>query len=389
VRALREVMAAERNVTFTQRQLVDALGERGYGLDQGTLSRMDYAVDVLLPVIPEALRTGMGMPQIRRIRRLETACRGFWNDEAGMPDRFEPLFSATLATHDGPHWDLEAAQRELENQMAELTGLSLKQIRLDIDARLATDSNEPDPSITPRTGDHATPDAAVTPMPDIPTSITASRATTSGPTDPPTAAAPADPTEPGTALPASAGTPSAPPERIDAPPVTTSSQPVYDGPGDLKSLRSRGYVLALKIARRHGLEDCITPAGKLGMGYLVDLPHESLIPVAGEDHALHQLYRQWIWWLLLSFSEESVQPERLAQVPEELLLRNLVLENNDSQALTLVGEPDWKALGYELLNNPAVPQATVDDLLALTQTCRRIRQQAADDGGLVLWQADG
>ena len=91
----------------------------------------------------------------------------------------------------------------------------------------------------------------------------------------------------------------------------------------------------------------------------------------------------------MSLSEAAVQPERMERVPEDLLLRNLILARNDTQALSLVGEPDWKALGYELINNPSVPQQTFEDLLALSQTCRRIRQQVDDRGGLTLWQTDG
>lgn len=387
VRELRDVLESERNGAFSQRQLVEALRERGYGLDQSTISRMDYAVDVLLPLIPEALRSGMGAPQIRRIRRVETACRSFWNDQPDAPDRFDALFSEALASHDGPHWDLDAVQRELETRMAETIRLSIKNVRLEIDARLASGVNEPNPSIPVPAGGHPSQTVA-TPTPNAPTSVTSPVVTASEATHPHILPS-ADDTDSVLASLESDDQSTTSPEPADESPTTAASGSTYDGPGDLKSLRSRCYVLAFKIAKRHDLEDCVTPAGKLGMGFLVDIPRESIIPVAGQRDALHQLYRQWVWWLLLSISEESVQPERMEQVPDELLLRNLVLERNDAQALTLVGEPDWKALGYELLNNPSVPQPTIDDLLALAQTCRRIRQQMDDDGGLALWQADG
>jgi len=135
VRELRLVLESERGETFSQRQLVDALRERGYALDQSTISRMDYAVDVLLPVIPETLRSGMGAPQIRRIRRLETACRSFWNDQPNAPDRFDALFTEALTTHDGPHWDLDAVQRELETRMAEIAGRFFDKGWIDAPAR--------------------------------------------------------------------------------------------------------------------------------------------------------------------------------------------------------------------------------------------------------------
>jgi hypothetical protein len=174
---------------------------------------------------------------------------------------------------------------------------------------------------------------------------------------------------------------SAPPEPLPTAP------PAYEGPTDLKSLRSRCYVLALKIAKRHDLEDCVLPAGRLGLGFLVDVPREPITPLPDPKASGGQRCRQWLWWLLLSLSEEAVQPERMERVPEDLLLRNLVLEGHEARALALVGEPDWKAVGYELLNNPALPQATIDDLWALTRTCRLLRSQVNDDGGLVLWRS--
>jgi len=403
VRELREVLESEQSTQLSQRQLAETLRQRGYALDQSMISRMDYAVDALLPLIPEALRAGMGAPQIRRIRRLESACRRFWNDQDIAPELFDALFNEALAAHDGPHWELDAVQRELETRMAEASGLSLKHVRLEIDARLASSANEQN-TLSPATDSRPEPSPTVEATGETPPITTTHEAQTAGPADPPrptpldeTASGPGDPepkAQPSTRSPDNfagneTGQPQAPQRERTKEELHQSDAPSYDGPGDLKSLRSRGYVLALKIAKRHDLEDCITPAGKLGMGFLVDIPHESIIPVAGQKDALHQLYRQWVWWLLLSFSEETVQPERMERIPDDLLLRNLILEKNDTQALALVGEPDWKALGYELLNNPSVPQATIDDLLALAQTCRRIRQLMDDDGGLALWQTDG
>lgn len=60
VRALRQALELEQQESLSQRQLAEVLRTRGYGLDQSMISRMDYAIDVLLPLIPEALRAGMG-----------------------------------------------------------------------------------------------------------------------------------------------------------------------------------------------------------------------------------------------------------------------------------------------------------------------------------------
>ena len=392
LRALRDILETERAEPLSQRQLVEALKERGYGLDQSTISRMDYAVDVLLSVIPEALRTGMGAPQIRRIRRLEAAARVAWSRQAEGSARFEALFQEVLAAHDGPHWELEPVQRQLETQLAEALGVSLKEVRLEMDARLARGTEEestpnpapePDPQFTP----------AASPSDEKPSVEKITEATVPEATDPsPVPATDSTTTRGQERKPAHTAAQDTSsnevPPGLASPHLATSAVASYAGPNDLKSLRSRAYVLALKIAQRHGLGDCVTPARRLGMGFLVDLPGESLLPVAGDEHALAQLYRQWVWWLLLSFSEEVVHPERMERVPEELLLRNLILERTDAQALALVGEPDWKALGYEFLNNPSIPEPTIEDLVTLAQTCRRIRKTMNDHGGLTLWQPD-
>ncbi|MBK9130025.1 MAG: hypothetical protein IPM20_00070 [Gammaproteobacteria bacterium] len=359
VRELRDVLESEGQEKFSQRQLVEALKERGYGLDQSMISRMEYAVDVLLPLIPAALRAGMGAPQIRRIRRLETACRDLWTEQGQVSDRFSALFSDVFADHDDPAWDLDTVQQALETRLAESLQLPLKHVRLEIDTRLVAgiEENSPEGATlgNENTATHKKPPADTPPRSAVV----------------PDSRTPSPHTDPGQ------------PDRYTRE-TTSTARPPHEGPSDLKSLRSRCYVLALKIAQRHDLEDCLLAAGHLGLGFLIDLPHNPIIPVAGQADALQQLARQWIWWLLLSLSEEAVQPERLEAAPAEVVLRTLILEGNDTKALSLVGEPDWKALGYELISNPLIPDPTIDDLLALAQTCRQLRRSfdSEEDSGL-------
>ncbi|MCC6206577.1 MAG: hypothetical protein IT488_00265 [Gammaproteobacteria bacterium] len=361
VRELRDVLESEGQEKFSQRQLVEALKERGYGLDQSMISRMEYAVDVLLPLIPAALRGGMGAPQIRRIRRLETACRDLWTEQGQVSERFSALFSDEFADHDDPAWDLDTVQQALETRLAESLQLPLKHVRLEIDTRLVAGIEE-----------HSSEGATVG------NENTATHKKPPADTPPPSAVVPDSRTP---SLHADPGQP----DRYTRE-TTSSARPPHEGPSDLKSLRSRCYVLALKIAQRHDLEDCLLTAGHLGMGFLIDLPHNPIIPVAGQADALQQLARQWIWWLLLSLSEEAVHPERLEAAPTEVVLRTLILEGNDTKALNLVGEPDWKALGYELISNPLIPDSTIDDLLALAQTCRQLRRSFDNEEDSGLWR---
>ncbi len=172
-------------------------------------------------------------------------------------------------------------------------------------------------------------------------------------------------------------------------PPSGNTAPNYPASHDVTNLRARAHTLARRLAERHGIEECIAALPHHGMGFLVDLPINSVVPVAADNNdAIDQLYRQWLWWLLLSLSEAAVHPDRIATVPDGVRLKRLILEQRDHEALSLVGEPDWKALGYEFLSNPGVSDDTLAELLELMGHCRAIRRLAGDDGGLALWESE-
>ena len=369
---LRGIIEHDAGRPLSLRELAGELQARGYGVNAGLLSRMDYATDVLLPWIPEALRSGLGRPQIDRIRRLESACRGYWVERAGDEvSKFDAIFGNVLSEHDGPDWSLDAVQRQIEARLAEVLGVSIKHIRFEIDARLASGPEaqptvvEAQPGIDSHKQQSDGPSARKDAHREQPLPPERSTQKSAVPTP---AARPNDET---------------PSSLTEA--RAKSRREVTTDHADLESLRDRGHALASRIAERHSLADCLKQAPDLGMGFLLDLPKAPLVLLPGQPDALEQLDRQWVWWLLLSLSEEVVHPDRLQQTPAELSLRNLILEKNDARVLAVVGEPDWKALGYEVLSNPAFDDRTVDDLLELAHVCRCIRKVAHDDGGLKLW----
>ena len=63
---------------LSQRSLETLLRARGYSLSHGLISQMGYAVHTLLPAIPQALQSGLGRPQVERIRALDRAARVIW-----------------------------------------------------------------------------------------------------------------------------------------------------------------------------------------------------------------------------------------------------------------------------------------------------------------------
>jgi ParB family protein of integrating conjugative element (PFGI_1 class) len=375
IRELRGIIEQGAGRPLSLRELAAELQARGYGVNPGLLSRMDYAIDVLLPLIPEALRSGLGRPQIDRIRRLESACRGYWCERADNDvSRFDVLFGNILSEQDGPDWSLDTVQRQLEARLAEAFGVSIKHVRLEIDARLASGPSGPEaqpavvearPDTDPNEQQIAGPSArnGADQEPALPPACSSKAHETPGPDVRPDAEAPSSSTE----------------ARITPPSEATNDH------ADIESLRDRARALASRIAERHALADCLRQTSDLGMGFLLDLPKTPLVPLRGQPDALDRLSRQWAWWLLLSLSEEVVHPDRLQQTPAGMALRDLILHKKDERVLAVVGEPDWKALGYEVLSNPAFEGRTVDDLLELARVCRRIRKVAHDDGGLKLW----
>lgn len=377
VRELRRIMEGEAGRALSLRQLAEALQSRGYGLAPGMLSRMDYAVDVLLPLIPETLRAGLGRPQIERIRRLESVCCQFWCDERGEDSsQFEALFANTLSEHDGPGWNLDKVQQRLEAGLAEVLDISLKHVRLEIDARLAGEragvSVPLPPSAPSDAKEHVKTGPDSSPVPESHSKSTTNEA----------AATPASVSTHPTLK--SEPTPTLGESPPEIQPFSTTPVSESDS-DDLEFSRRRALDLARRVAECHGLQCCVKEAPALGMGYLIDVPEAPIIPIEGRPDAAAQRHRQWVWWLLLSLSEQVVDPDRLARTPEPFVLRNLILGQNEEQVLALVGEPDWKALGYELLSNPGLDDHTIDNLLDLARTCRQIRQAAGDIGGLALW----
>lgn len=136
VRELRELLAHERGEPIGSRALVASLRERGYTLDHPVIARMDYAIGTLFPVIPLALRAGLGIVQVERIRRIESILVAFLESrsrEAAVIENARQWFLDCLARHDSEYLSLplDAIQRELEAYLAELCGESNAKARAD------------------------------------------------------------------------------------------------------------------------------------------------------------------------------------------------------------------------------------------------------------------
>jgi len=316
---IKVLLEAELQIdTLSQRRLESALQLGGYALSSGLISRMEYAVQTLLPLIPQALHAGLGRPQVQKIRALERAARQVWQaHDLDADTAFDPIFATLCQRYDDPDWDTGLLRDALEAEIAEQADLSIHVVRVELDARiegravripppeddLGADDDwldgsdtrpEPNnPESLDREPDHPDDQAAADLRPDNPaggdlglTSVAhrdAEDAEAGGGEAPPDL--PFQETE----------SPLAPPEGVDA------SSAV-----DLKSLRARAWTLAARLAQRNGLSDLVVPLSGQGLGFtLRDVPDSALADQLDEE-SLSQL--SLVWWQLAACAELTVAP---------------------------------------------------------------------------------
>lgn len=377
VRDLKWQLAQETGEELSLRRLSESLGTLGYRASKSLLSMMDYAVDVLLPLIPQALRAGIGRPRIQGIRRIETACRGYWHDHNAVMVEFDALFADALACLDGDGIDIETLQETIESRIANLLDIPINHVRLDLDARLfqvgtSIEDRDHDSLSTP-----ALPPASLTGV-DLAGNHQADEAevahATSGAQHTPESASARPPSVPILKTPAHATvTPTVDPQ--DAPP------PRRELPSDLKSLRSRAYVLALKLAKRHALESLVAPTSSLGLGFWVEVPETPLLSSKPTNNA--ELFRCWVWWWLLALSE-AFSAAHVTFLPEASLIRHMLLTDNHDLVFKVAGTPLLPFSVAEFITHPEADERDIDALWQLIQTCRHIRRTVNED---TLWNA--
>jgi len=388
VRELKEMYEATDEKRYSKRQLALRLKEEGFAIDLAIISRMDYAVDTLLQVIPEALRAGMGRPQIERIRRLEKAYRTYWIELSGQEEAtFDELFQDCLAENNRAEWDSDALRITTEERMTSLLTVPMRAMRLDIDALLHGRTVGAESEI--ETSHIETPSIDSPPQTDVvePTPVKdgindSGEALNNTPSNP----APATPDEAATVTIATSAS--------ELPDDTTPfSEPENDGnegsaPFNISRARHNAYETAHSLATRYQLEQCLCRSFDWGLGFLVDLPAEPLIP-ANSDHLdakqqWEQILRQWIWWFLYICSEETARPERIPNMPESMVIRDLCLKQDQAELMRLIGQPSWVTMACQLLADPLLPDDDFHTLMELIRHCRTLRQQI-DNNDDALW----
>jgi ParB family protein of integrating conjugative element (PFGI_1 class) len=146
----RELYEQELGQPLTQSELARRLAADGYPVTQPHISRMQDAVEHLLPAIPTVLYGGLGKPQVERLTALRKAAARAVEQYA--PERsdidFPTLFSAVLSRFDGDtaEFQVQRVQDELIGQLSEVLGIDYDTLALaivDAEARQRALTREP------------------------------------------------------------------------------------------------------------------------------------------------------------------------------------------------------------------------------------------------------
>ncbi|KPW18337.1 Uncharacterized protein ALO83_04396, partial [Pseudomonas cannabina pv. alisalensis] len=137
----RAIYEQETGEPISQRELAKRLKADGYPVSQSHISRMQETIRCLLPVIPAALYSGLGKPQIERLLALRKAAAQTWQTHTeGKPNvtDFEVLFQDVLSMFDGDASEFvcERVQDELISHMKEGTGRTYEQVLLNVNENL-------------------------------------------------------------------------------------------------------------------------------------------------------------------------------------------------------------------------------------------------------------
>lgn len=345
--------------SLTLRELARLCRERGFNLNPGLISKMGYAVQRLLPVIPLALSAGLGRPQVERIRALDRTAGDLW-ERYGEGDRqeYNDIFLALCQRYDTPDWDLYSLKQAIENELASETEQSLHVVRLTLDAALAGRAlpNMQDLPIEQHTD--LSDEHNLSELTEVSTT-SADRSPNAFPDN------------------------SAAPTLSQVLPRTVAAfTPDGSTHADLDALRLEIYALVYQLAENHGIADTIIHLPDNGCGFLVcHFPAQSLEEVL-DASLLAQV--SMTWWHLFACAD-------MCSAPVSILTRHL---NGDPHYLSVLKQRDLEAVAKQVhpvsldqIGKQYWQHLSNNDWQILIQLIGTYRQlcTAAGRSGLTLW----
>jgi len=368
--------------TLSQRRLEAALKQGGYAVSDTLISRMGYAVHVLLPLIPLALNAGLGRPQVQKIRALDRAARRIWAKRGlGDEEAFDQVFATLCQRYDDPDWDTDLLRSAIETEIAEQADISVHTLRVELDAQIEgreltipefegnNFAESEDDETDWLSGSVLNPEAMNSESSAIePDSLGAQ---TESPIETP-------PTHPGIQP-----NPESDPELAPDSSVRGLLDDESSAPRDIKSLRARAWTLAARLAQRNGMSDLVEPLSGRGLGFVLrDVPDPALADQLDDD-SLSQV--SMVWWQLAACAEMTVAPVEtiVAALPAESILRQALEQQDAGLLFNSVWTLDPGHTGYQLWRR--LGEQDWSDLLSLMSTYRQIHH-LAESSGIRLWE---
>lgn len=178
IQKAQELYEQETGKPLSQSELARRLTADGLPVQQSHISRMQDAVQYLLPAIPTVLYGGLGRRQVERIAVLRRACERVWERRTltkRLTVDFATLFQDVLAQFDTRPEDFstQRVQDELIGQMSELLQADYDILSLEVDdsesrQRALTSEPAPESTAEPPAPAPAPPPVATTPPSDAP-----------------------------------------------------------------------------------------------------------------------------------------------------------------------------------------------------------------------------
>jgi len=350
---IQALAADERGVEeLSNRQLEQFLTEQGYYASRSLISVMDYAVSVLLPVLPRALDAGLGRPQVQRIRDLQRIGQAVWQlHGAGDDTEFDEVFTTLCRRHDHEDWVFDSLRQAVETEIAEAADVRIQRVRVEFDCRLGGSK----PDIPAFVAEEDTDETHFPMAPrDEPNAVSAAEhqalapssrdATEAGSDDAASAELPAS-TEPAGSPPASHEIAVELPPGTDIDAVFRRVGAATKGHLPLALLRQTAFEMARHLARGHGLGSLVERLPDQGLGYRVcGLPHSAVIDQL--DPQLRAEVRT-LWWQLVVFADMASAPAAAldAGSSDDAGLAAAMREQDFTRLIEQVPPLDWARLG--------------------------------------------
>lgn len=140
------------NKPLSTRALADRITKQGWTISQSYITRFDYTVDTLLPVIPNCLWAGAGGQLVVQIRKHDTAYTEFWQSTAlgqSQPEKIKDIFFKVLHEFDDETIDFKGFLHDLNQQLGELLGMQSGLVMTEVESIMRGVSRDDLMALTP------------------------------------------------------------------------------------------------------------------------------------------------------------------------------------------------------------------------------------------------